>query len=184
MRSVRVTTWFLQMTDPARLADAPEDDPSLEVRQAELPSPEFSRMLYTAVGADWYWVDRFRWSWSQWHDWIARPELETWAAWVRGTPAGFFELERVDDAVELAAFGLLPAFIGRGLGTRLLDFALRRAWELGPSRVWVHTCSLDGPAALRTYQRRGLEIYDEVVEEMALPDRPPEIWPGAERPAA
>ena len=38
---------------------------------------------------------------------------------------------------------------------------LRRAWALGPSRVWVHTCSLDGPAALRTYQRRGLTVYDE-----------------------
>jgi GNAT superfamily N-acetyltransferase len=179
MRSVQVTTWFLQMTDPARLAAAPEPDPALEVRQAELPAPEFSRMLYTAVGADWYWVDRFRWTWSQWRDWLARPELETWVAWLRGTPAGFFELERADDA-----FGLLPAFIGRGIGTRLLDFALRRAWTLGPRRVWVHTCSLDGPAALRTYQGRGLEIYDEVVEDMVLPDRPPEVWPGAERPAA
>jgi GNAT superfamily N-acetyltransferase len=184
MRSVQVTTWYLQMTDPARLPEAPEADPSLEIRQAELPSPEFSRMLYTAVGADWYWVDRFRWSWRRWHEWIARPELETWVAWVRGTPAGFFELEHVDDAVEIAAFGLLPAFIGRGLGPRLLDFALRRAWALAPARVWVHTCSLDGPAALRTYQRRGLEIYDEVVEEMVLPDRPPEVWPGADRPAA
>jgi hypothetical protein len=50
--------------------------------------------------------------------------------------------------------------------------------------VWVHTCSLDGPAALPTYQRRGLEIYDERVEDVLLPDSKPEPWPGAERPAA
>jgi GNAT superfamily N-acetyltransferase len=184
MEFVRVTTWFLEMTDPGRLPAAPEPLEGLEIRQAELPSPEFSRGLYTAVGADWYWIDRFRWTWERWMDWLDRPELETWVAYVRGTPAGFFELERDGDAVELASFGLLPAFIGRGIGTRLLDFALRRAFELEPARVWVHTCSLDGPAALRTYQGRGLEIYDERVEDVLLPESKPEPWPGAERPAA
>jgi GNAT superfamily N-acetyltransferase len=116
--------------------------------------------------------------------WLDREELETWLALVRGTPAGFFELERQGEAVEIAMFGLLPAFLGRGLGTRLLDGAIRRAWELGPRRVWVHTCSLDGPAALRTYRGRGLEIYDERVGDVMLPDERPEPWPGARRPAA
>jgi len=174
------------MTDPARLAPAPEPDPSLEVRQVELPSPEFSRALYAAVGSDWWWTDRLSWTFARWMQWLDRPELETWVAYVRGAPAGFaeLELERDGDAVELASFGLLPAFVGRGLGTRLLDFALRRAWEQGPRRVWVHTCSLDGPAALRTYRGRGLEVYDERIEQVLLPDQRPEPWPGADRPAA
>jgi GNAT superfamily N-acetyltransferase len=184
MRSVQVTTWFLEMTDPGRLAPAPEPDPALEVRQVELPAPELSRALYATVGSDWYWTDRLSWSWSRWLEWLDRPELETWVAYVRGAPAGFFELERDGDAVELVAFGLLPAFIGRGLGPRLLDFALRRAWAQGPRRVWVHTCSLDGPAALPTYRRRGLEVYDERIDQVSLPDSPPEPWPGAGRPAA
>ena len=92
------------------------------------------------------------------------------------------ELERQGDAVELVSFGLLPAFMGRGLGPRLLDAALRRAWALGPRRVWVHTCSLDGPAALHTYQARGLEIYDERTHGQELPAEPLEPWPGADRP--
>ena len=182
MISVQVTTWFLEMTDPTRLPQAPPPDPDLEVRRAELPSPELSRMLYVGVGADWYWVDRLRWTWERWMEWLDRSELETWVAYVRGTPAGFFELEHDGDAVEIAAFGLLPAFIGRGIGTRLLHRAIARGWELAPRRVWVHTCSLDGPAALRTYQGRGLEIYDEQVDEALLPEQRPEPWPGAERP--
>ena len=182
MISVQVTTWFLEMTDPTRLPQAPPPDPDLEVRRAELPSPELSRMLYVGVGADWYWVDRLRWTWERWMEWLDRSELETWVAFVRGTPAGFFELELDGDAVEIAAFGLLPAFIGRGIGTRLLHRAIARCWELAPRRVWVHTCSLDGPAALRTYQGRGLEIYDEQVDEALLPEQRPEPWPGAERP--
>jgi GNAT superfamily N-acetyltransferase len=182
MESARVTTWFLQMTDPGRLAPRPQPLPELEIRRAELPSPELSRALYTAVGADWYWLDRLGWSWDRWMAWLDRPGLETWVAYLRGTPAGFFELEHVDDAVEITSFGLLPAFIGRGIGTRALDLAIRRGWELEPARVWVHTCSLDGPAALRTYQRRGLTIYDEGTHHLTLPSERLEPWPGAERP--
>jgi GNAT superfamily N-acetyltransferase len=181
VESVQVTTWFLQMTDPGRLAPRPDPNPDLEVRRAELPCPELSRFLYTAVGADWYWIDRLPWSWDRWMEWVDRPELETWVGYLRGTPVGYFELEHAGDAVEIASFGLLPAFIGRGVGTRLLDFALRRGWELATARVWVHTCSLDGPAALRTYQARGLEIYDERVDDVELPEAKLEPWPGAGR---
>ena len=183
MTSVQVTTWFLEMTDPAQLAEAPERDPELEIRQAELPSPELSRMFYAGVGSDWFWTDRLGWSWGRWREWLERPELETWVAYVRGTPAGYAELEDQGDAVELAFFGLLPAFIGRGLGPRLLDAALRRAWEIGRERVWVHTCSLDGPAALRTYQARGFELFDERTHRQEVPDEPLEPWPGADRPS-
>src|SRR3569623_841742 len=137
VNTARVTTWYLEMTDPGRLPPAPTPDPDLDVRRAELPSPELSRMLYTAVGSDWYWIDRLPWSWERWHAWLARDELEPWVAYVRGTPAGYFELEHQGDAVEIASFGLLPAFTGRGRGTRLLDGAIRRAWELEPARVWV-----------------------------------------------
>ena len=115
-------------------------------------------------------------------EWLDRSELERGSPTSASTLAGFFELEHDGDAVEIAAFGLMPAFIGRGIGTRVLHRAIARGWELAPRRVWVHTCSLDGPAALRTYQGRGLELYDEQVEEALLPDQRPEPWPGAERP--
>lgn len=167
------------MTDPGRLADAPPADPELEVRRAELPSPELSRALYAGVGSRWLWTDRLDWSWAHWQEHLARAEVETWVAWVRGTPAGYAEIERGGDAVELASFGLLPAFFGRGLGPRLLDAVVRRAWALGPRRVWLHTCSLDGPAALHTYRTRGFEVYDERSGLRDVPDPAPEAWPGA-----
>jgi GNAT superfamily N-acetyltransferase len=179
MPDVDVTTWFLEMTDPAQLAAPPEPDPELEVRQVELPSPELSRALYAAVGSEWYWIDRMSWSWTRWHEHLSRPGVSTWVGWVRGAPAGYAELELDGDSVELVSFGLLPAFIGRGLGPRLLDFVVRRAWELAPRRVWLHTCTLDSPAALRTYQRRGFEVYGERTSQVRLPEQRPEPWPGA-----
>jgi ribosomal protein S18 acetylase RimI-like enzyme len=177
-----VTTWYLQMTDRAQLAPAPQPDPDLEVRQAELPAPELARALYLAVGADWYWTDRLDWDWQTWRDRLARPEVELWVGYVRGTPAGYAEIEHAGGAVELASFGLLPAYFGQGHGPRLLDAVIRRAWALGPARVWLHTCTLDGPAALLTYQRRGFTVYDERQDRAERLDERPEVWPGARRP--
>jgi ribosomal protein S18 acetylase RimI-like enzyme len=175
-----VTTHYLEMTEPAELRPSAPREPSFVVRRAEIPSPELSRFLYTAVGGDWHWIDRLGWSYERWLAYLSRPELETWVGYLAGTPAGYFELERQPgDDVEITYFGLLPQFIGRGLGGALLTAAIRRGWELGTRRVWVHTCTLDGPTALQNYRARGLRLYKSETAEMEVPDAPGGPWPGA-----
>ncbi|OQY78842.1 MAG: GNAT family N-acetyltransferase, partial [Anaerolineae bacterium UTCFX5] len=39
----------------------------------------------------------------------------------------------------------------------------------GANRVWVHTCNLDGPQALKNYMARGFEVVH--VDEEPMPDR-------------
>jgi GNAT superfamily N-acetyltransferase len=177
-----VTTWYLEMRSPDALAPAPAPLPRVEVRRAERPSPELSRALYAGVGADWWWLDRLPWDRARWLAHLERPEVETWLAYEHGTPAGYAELEAGEVDVRLAYLGLLPGFLGRGIGSRLLDAALRRAWVMTdppPARVVVHTCSLDGPAALRSYEARGFVRVAEARGPVALPDAPLEPWPGA-----
>jgi GNAT superfamily N-acetyltransferase len=177
---VRVVTYHLEMTDPAALRPARQQPDHLELRRAAIPCPELNRFLYTAVGGDWFWIDRLGWTWEQWRQWVDRPELETWVAYLEGTPAGYFELEaQAGGSVEIAYFGLLPGFIGRGIGGWLLTAAIARGWQRGARRVWVHTCSLDHPRALANYQSRGLRIFKEEVREVELPDQSPGPWPGA-----
>lgn len=105
--------------------------------------------------------------------------METWVAYLSGTPAGYVELDgTVDGEVEIAYFGLLPAFVGKGIGGHLLTTGLRRAWELATRRVWVHTCSLDGPAARTNYEARGMSLYrTETTNEDVPATQGP--WPGA-----
>jgi GNAT superfamily N-acetyltransferase len=182
---VAVTTWYLELTDPAQLAPAPATLPGLEVRRAHEPAPEVARGLHTGIGADVWWRGRLDWDWRRWHSHLARPELEVWLPWLRGTPVGYGELSSDGGAVELVSFGVLPAFAARGIGSRFLDAVLRRAWEMtdpAPGRVWLSTCSLDSPAALRTYEARGLRRYAEETAERDLPETPLEPWPGAARP--
>ena len=73
----------------------------------------------------------------------------------------------VKSEIEIAYFGLLPEFIGRGLGGVLLTSAIETAWAWTPtpSRVWVHTCNRDHPSALANYQARGFEIYKTVTSD-------------------
>jgi GNAT superfamily N-acetyltransferase len=155
----------------------------MEIVRAEDPCPELNRFLYTAVGADWWWYSRLPWVYARWLAYLNRPELETWVAFVCGTPAGYFELERqAADHVEIAYFGLLPRFIGKGLGAHLLTVATRRAWDMGASRVWVHTYDLDHPRALANYRARGFKVFHVESRIEHLPDAPLEVWQGAKVP--
>lgn len=178
-----VTTYYLEMTDPAALRPSTGDPGRLVVERAEIACPELSRFLYTAVGGNWNWTARLPWTYRQWLDYLDRPEIETWVGYMAGTPAGYFELERQPEhSVEIAYFGLLPQFIGLGLGGPLLTAAIHRAWQLDTRRVWVHTCSLDGPAALQNYQARGFRLYREETADEELPEQAPGPWPGAHAP--
>jgi GNAT superfamily N-acetyltransferase len=77
-----------------------------------------------------------------------------------GAPAGYFELERhADESIEIAYFGLMQEFLGRGLGKHLLTAAAEQAWSDRPDRVWLHTCTLDDAAAMPNYLRRGFKPF-------------------------
>ena len=161
-----------------RAAACPRGD--VRVECAALPSPELSRFLYTAVGGNWYWLDRLSWDYACWLEYLDRAAVHTWVLYVSGTPAGYIELEaQPDDNVEVAYFGLLPRFTAQRLGGYLLSEGVERAWEHGARRVWVHTCSLDGPTALANYQARGFRVYDQRTQWQDLPITSPGPWPGA-----
>lgn len=159
--NTEIKTYSLEMHSSDALQPSEAAIAGLEIRQVGVASPEFNRFLYETVGKQWFWVDRLVWTAREWNQWVDRDDLETWVAWVHGAPAGYFELERQSGDVEIAFFGLLPRFIGRGLGGRLLTEAIRRAWAIGASRVWVHTCTLDHPNAQANYEARGLKVYRE-----------------------
>ncbi|MFF3314180.1 GNAT family N-acetyltransferase [Streptomyces sp. NPDC003035] len=185
---ITLTTWSLEQTSPSDLrpSAAPESD-DITIRRAEVPSPEFSRFLYTAVGGDISWNDRLGLTYKQWQEIVEKPGAEIWVAYDRGTPAGYVELDPQDDGVvEIVYFGLIPAFQGRRIGGHLLSYGVQRAWDLAERwpgreetrRVWLHTCSLDGPHAMDNYLRRGFKLFDTKVEEVEESEAPGP-WPGA-----
>jgi len=177
---VEVTIWSLEMLDPDAMRPKKIEHPDLRIRQAKIACPEFNRFLYTSVGGPWYWCDRLTWSYDRWMAYLNRSLLQTWVAYLAGTPAGYFELEeQAEGNVEIAYFGLLPQFVGQGLGAHLLTVAVEQAWQMDANRVWVHTCSLDSPYAYKNYESRGFSLYDTRVVIKDLPPKPPGPWPGS-----
>lgn len=187
MSSFTLTTWSLEMTSPDELVPSVVPGPEIAVRRAEVPSPEFSRFLYASVGGDIHWTDRLSLTRAQWVEYLARPGVETWVAYDRGTPAGYVELDpQPDGVVEIMYFGLLPDFRGRRIGGHLLSVGTAAAWSLADRwpqreptrRVWLHTCSQDGPTAMDNYLRRGFRLFrTETEQKQSSPTPGP--WPGA-----
>ena len=175
----KVTVTYLDYeggeTDGEAAANRPYD-----LRQAGTACPELNRFLYVSVGYPWWWHMRLSWSYQQWLDYLEDPTVTTWIGYDGGNPVGYFELRReASGAVEIAYFGLLPGYVGRGLGKRLLSDAIAKARAFGDGRIWLHTCSLDHPAALPNYLARGFRVRKTEVVEEELPDAPLEPWPGA-----
>jgi GNAT superfamily N-acetyltransferase len=133
-----------------------------QIREKTERDWRFNRDLYLCVGEQWDWIDKRSWTADKWKEYATAPELRTFAGYYADALAGYYELRRDrEGGIEIAYFGLLPGWIGRGLGGALLTSAIEAAWgmEPNPSRVWVHTCNRDHPQALANYQARGMLVY-------------------------
>jgi GNAT superfamily N-acetyltransferase len=157
---IEVTRTYLEMRDPSALSGAKLDDPAIRIEHQRDCSVALFRSLYVEVGKNYHWVDRLPWTDDEIRDYLAQPEISLWLMTYDNEPAGYFELRRCEDgSTELAYFGLMPQFIGRGLGKHLLTCAVEQAWADGANRVWLHTCTLDDPAAMPNYLKRGFLPY-------------------------
>jgi GNAT superfamily N-acetyltransferase len=154
-----VTTYYLEMTQASQLRPKTCDDPRFRILPATVKQWRFNRFLYEFVGREWTWTDKLSWTDEQWRSYVEDEGLRTFVACYDGSLAGYFELSTCGQEVEIAYLGLVPPFMGRGFGGALLTRTLEEAWKLKPSRVWVHTCTLDHEAALANYKARGMVLY-------------------------
>ncbi len=174
MNSTTVTTIYLHLLTQADFRPAFSMQPDLLVLQAREPLPAFARFLYDAVGRDYYWIDRHTWPDDVWQDYLALPTVTLLVLYLRGTPIGYIELNAASTdgqtpGTEIVYYGLIPTFHGRGLGKHLLSVGVQAAFAAGATRVWLHTCTLDGPHALANYQARGFVPYRITHHTQVLP---------------
>lgn len=159
-KKIEVTRTYLEMT--ARVEAARADYPAARIDRAIDCTPSFFRYLYREVGRFYHWIDRLGWSDEEIKRHLAQPGLSLYVLYCEAVPAGYFELQQHEDgSTEIAYFGLMPEYIGRGLGKHLLGAAIDQAWETGAKRVWLHTCSLDDPAAMPNYLKRGFKPFKQ-----------------------
>ncbi len=188
LNTERLVTTYLEMRSPTelRISGRGVRKTQLSIRELREPNWKFNRDMYFQVGEKWKWIDKRPWTEAQWKEYASNPRLRTFAGYYGDEVAGYFELLRASnrghdssafvprprdygairpadagEQVEIAYFGLLPEFIGRGLGGELLTNAIETGWAWTPTplRIWVHTCNRDHSSALTNYQARGFKIY-------------------------
>jgi len=161
---------YLEMRAPPRHPNILAGRHKIALMRAEHPTISFYRYLYDTIGEPWLWWERRALDDEALAAIIHDPKVDIFVLYYDGVPAGYAELDdRVAHQIEIAYFGLIPEFVGRGLGAYLLGWALDEAWRRGPERVWLHTCNFDHPKAIAVYQRAGFIPYKQ---ERTLIDDP------------
>jgi GNAT superfamily N-acetyltransferase len=154
---------YLEMRSPPEHSVPPS---SLSLKRVEVPEPQHYKDLFRLVGAPWLWFSRLVMDDAHLASIIQHPKVELDAVLDEaGREVGMLELDfREPHECELSFVGLIPRLSGQGHGRWLLAEAVRRAWRDGITRVHVHTCSLDHPAALAAYRRAGFTPFKRAIE--------------------
>ena len=161
---------YLEMSErPDGVAMIPPSLLSLE--RIHAPRTDEYRALFRLVGSRWLWFSRLVIDDSALAAILENPGVELWKVVDEQSRAvGMLELDfRKERACELAFVGLVPELSGQGHGRWLLAEAVRRAWRDEVTRVHVHTCSLDHPAALAAYCRAGFTPCRRAIERFPDP---------------
>lgn len=153
----------LEMRGPPPPRPVPDAPGVTLAREAVALAP--FRDLFARVGTPWLWSGALEREDGEVASWLADPAVETRVLRRDGEALGFVQLDfRQPRACEIAYFGLVPEAAGAGLGRRMMDAAIARAFAGGPLRLHVHTCTLDDPRALAFYRRSGFAPVRQEVE--------------------
>lgn len=160
---VAAVVTHLEMTERPTLP--PDRRGAWTLRQVKSPAIDWFRGLYRRIGEEWLWFSRLQMADAELVAIIQSPLVDVYALVHDERDEGLLELDfRVPGQCELAFFGVTAKLIGSGAGSWLMSHALERAWSRPVSRVWVHTCTFDHPAALAFYRRSGFRPFRRQIE--------------------
>jgi GNAT superfamily N-acetyltransferase len=153
----------LEMT--AKPAPRPDPAGAWSLRRVEMPPLDWFRDVYLRVGEEWLWFSRIRMPDTELAARLHSRQLEVYALVDGGRDEGLLELDfREPGHCEIGMFGVTAKLVGTGAGRWLMNRALEIAWSRPVTRVWLHTCTFDHPAALTFYQRSGFRPFRRQVE--------------------
>lgn len=159
---VNVVT-FMERLGPA--PGAPSLPASLVLQTQRAVKLHDYRGLYRRIGQDFLWVSRALMSDADLAEWLNRPTTLVQFLLKNGAPVGLVELDNATPGeCEIVSFGLVPEDVGTGTGHLLMQQVLAGVTGSGATRVWLHTCTFDHPAAIPFYLRHGFRAYKSAIE--------------------
>ena len=151
---------FLELRDIKKLRFNSSKENKFLIKKIK-PDFQLNKFFYKQVGKKHRWIDRLSWTDEKWINFISNKNLETYVISESEDLIGFFELlfNPNLNETEISYFGLLEEYIGKGIGGYALSEAIKKSFEKNIKRVWLHTCTLDHPNALKNYIARGMKVF-------------------------
>lgn len=143
---------------------AQKSDTKFELLPKPISVDEYRRYYY-GVGKPWHWLDRMVMNDDVLFEKINNPNVDIYLFQVQGQPAGFAEFVKEKEYIEILYFGLLPDFIGKGLGGYFLQLVIQQAWSYQQKWIQLNTCTLDHPNALPVYKAAGFIEVKKTIED-------------------
>ena len=159
--TIKVKRNYLEIKSLSELVEVKKPLENLILQKVDPPNFQLNKFFYKEIGKNHRWKDRLVWSDKNWIDYLNTVGISTYILKYKKDLVGYFEqiFHKNDFEIEIAFFGILEEYIGKKLGSYLLSEAIKKSFECGSKRVWVHTCSLDHKNALSNYLSRGMQIY-------------------------
>lgn len=155
---------YLEMTSNPGLTQVPLGEFSLS-RDA-CPQVDSYLDIYRKVGRDYIWNYRPGQSREEIKGIIESPSQWLYLLHHDGKVVGMAELDASNPKdIELVHFGLLPSYLHQGIGKPFLHNITSIVWESGPERMWLSTCGMDHPKAIRFYEKAGFKIFKTKMAE-------------------
>ena len=158
---INVDRSFLEINSIKNLNQSKSPGPNFKINQVDPPDFQLNKFFYKQIGNKYRWIDRLAWSDKKWIEYVENPRVKTFILKENNNLVGFYETVRDldNDHSEIAYFGILEEYFGKKCGGYLLSEAIKKLFEDGISRVWLHTCSLDHKNAIKNYLARGMQIF-------------------------
>ncbi len=167
----KIERYYLEISSEDNFEKKSKPSENYIIQLIEPSDFELNKFFYKQIGKNYQWIDRLVWTNNDWIKYVSNKNLKTFVLKKDTDLVGFFELilnKEVNDS-EIAYLGILEEYFNKGCGGYLLSEAIRKSFENGAKRVWVHTCSLDHPHAIKNYKSRGMKIFKtEVLNRKAI----------------
>ena len=167
----KIDRYYLEILSIQSLKHKKKPNENLRIELLKKENFDLNKFFYKQVGKKYQWIDRLIWSDASWQNYISNNNLKTYILKENDELVGYFELIHNTESsnCEIAYFGILEEFFGKGYGGYLLSEAIKFGFNLNAKRVWVHTCSLDHPNAISNYRSRGMKVFkSEILERRAI----------------
>jgi len=135
-----IDRFYLRLLSSSDLIKSDCKEKNLEVVLEKKPTIEFCKFLYKEVGRDFFWRDRLKWRDQDWLDYISNDFFKLYTLKQNNKLAGYYEL-LYDPKIPSMEIAILTSFNQK------------------INKVWVHTCTLDHPNALKNYLARGMKVF-------------------------